>query len=235
MTHGFLVSDADNTLWNTDKVFAGAQLLVLEKVEKITGRTADRKNRLAFVRQFDQEIAQRHEAGLRYPPILLIDAITTALTSSSIASHHTNDIIEAYFAALAQKPKLRPGVRTTLRSLQDSDVTIVVASEGKEERLRGNLDSHNLTGLVSDLVVGKKNRDFFDVLYQRGGTAYPKVCVGDQLDRDIAPAKEAGFTTLYFPGGFRPSWEFELGTPDADRIIHSYADVSDAFVLRNAA
>jgi hypothetical protein len=28
--------------------------------------------------------------------------------------------------------------------------------------------------------------------------------IGDQLDRDIGPAKEAGLRTIYFPGGFAP-------------------------------
>jgi putative hydrolase of the HAD superfamily len=33
--------------------------------------------------------------------------------------------------------------------------------------------------------------------------------IGDQLDRDIRPAKEAGLRTIYFPGGFRPGWEVD--------------------------
>ena len=37
--------------------------------------------------------------------------------------------------------------------------------------------------------------------------------IGDQLDRDIAPAKAAGLITVYFPGGFRPKW-----TPDESSI-----------------
>ena len=37
--------------------------------------------------------------------------------------------------------------------------------------------------------------------------------IGDQLDRDIAPAKEAGLKTIYFPGGFVPRW-----TPDEAKI-----------------
>jgi len=31
--------------------------------------------------------------------------------------------------------------------------------------------------------------------------------IGDQLDRDIAPAKAAGLITIYFPGGFQPKWQ----------------------------
>jgi putative hydrolase of the HAD superfamily len=46
-----------------------------------------------------------------------------------------------------------------------------------------------------------------------------EVCfmVGDQLDRDIALAKHAKFHTIYFPGGFKPSW-----TPTEDGVAPEY-------------
>ena len=31
--------------------------------------------------------------------------------------------------------------------------------------------------------------------------------IGDQLQRDIAPAKAAELTTIYVPGRFKPRWE----------------------------
>jgi ribonucleotide monophosphatase NagD (HAD superfamily) len=37
----------------------------------------------------------------------------------------------------------------------------------------------------------------------------PAIVIGDQLDRDIAPAKQAGLITVFFPGGFRPKWQLD--------------------------
>lgn len=235
MSQGFLVTDADNTLWDTNKVFADAQLIILEQVEAAVGAKTDRRDRLAFVRQFDQNIAQRHEAGLKYPPELLIQALVDALGAAALSEKRVGEIVGVYFDMLAQKPRMRNGVRATLKWLNKAGVEIVVASEGREDRLRDNLDTHKLDTLVAGLVIGRKTREFFGDLYRLSADACPKVCVGDQLGRDITPAKEAGFTTLYFPGGFRPSWEFELGAQDADRIIKSYADVKDVFLLRDVA
>ena len=31
--------------------------------------------------------------------------------------------------------------------------------------------------------------------------------IGDQIARDMAPAKAAGLTTVYVPGAFKPRWE----------------------------
>ena len=32
------------------------------------------------------------------------------------------------------------------------------------------------------------------------------IMIGDQLDKDIAPAQEAGLIGVYYPGGFMPTW-----------------------------
>ncbi len=235
MTHGLLVTDADNTLWDTNKVFADAQLEILEQIEIEIGVPTNPHDRLAFVRQIDQGIAQRHEAGLNYPPELLVKAIVEALGSAALGDKKIDEIVASYFDVLTKTPRLRHGVRRTLKWLTKADVEIIVASEGDETRLRNNLDMHKLDTIVSDLVIGRKNREFFNGLFQRSGDSYPKVCVGDQLDRDILPANEAGFKTLYFPGGFRPSWEFDMAAQETDRVIKSYTEVKDAFALRDAA
>lgn len=49
--------------------------------------------------------------------------------------------------------------------------------------------------------------------------------VGDQLDRDIAPAKAAGVNTIYFPGGFQPRWAPDLQSIRPDHVIASFAEV----------
>ena len=71
--------DADNTLWDTDQVFAGAQLAMLAETELALELKAPPQDRLAFVRAIDQAIAARHHAGLRYPPRLLVRALSHAL------------------------------------------------------------------------------------------------------------------------------------------------------------
>ena len=71
--------DADNTLWDTDTVFADAQLGLLGQVERASGRKAAVEDRLALIRSVDQALAERHHAGLRYPPHLLARGIELVL------------------------------------------------------------------------------------------------------------------------------------------------------------
>jgi len=67
--------DADNTLWDTDGVFADAQLALLKELEDHLGVQFPEPDRLAFVRAIDQGLAERHHEGLRYPPRFLINWI----------------------------------------------------------------------------------------------------------------------------------------------------------------
>ena len=48
--------------------------------------------------------------------------------------------------------------------------------------------------------------------------------IGDQLDRDIAYARDAGFRTILFPGTFSPYW-LDNTEAEPDYVIHDYADV----------
>ena len=77
MTHRELVivTDADNTLWDTDAVFRDAQLLLLSRVESAVGAPCPEADRLLFVRRYDQALAQNHHLHLRYPPQLLVRSV----------------------------------------------------------------------------------------------------------------------------------------------------------------
>ena len=78
--------DADNTLWDTDGVFAQAQLKLLKGIENALGRSAPGEDRLDFVRQIDQAIAGRHHLGLRFPARLLVQAVAQALAGEDTES-----------------------------------------------------------------------------------------------------------------------------------------------------
>jgi hypothetical protein len=59
--------DADNTLWDTDAVFASAQLELLAGVEELVGIGSVATDPLAFIREIDQQLAERHhrDCGIR--------------------------------------------------------------------------------------------------------------------------------------------------------------------------
>ena len=231
---GLLVTDADNTLWDTNRVFAEAQLLLLQRIEAYASGFDEPRDRLEFVRRYDQRIAHKHVDGLKYPPELLVREIADRLRVP-LSPGETDKIVTEYTATLSRKPQLRRGVRATLEGLHRHGTTIIVASEGHESRVISNLQAHKLASLVDDIVVQEKSQEMFKRLFNSNGVGAPKVCIGDQLDRDIVPAKAAGFTTFYYPGGFRPSWEFDMEASDADYVIQNYSDIRGAFLSEDVA
>ncbi|WP_119304748.1 HAD family hydrolase [Dongia deserti] len=216
--------DADNTLWETDAVYATAQLDLLSAVEKAVGVVAPTEDRLGFVRSIDQSIAQRHHAGLRYPPKLLVKALALVLkgvppktatrrawqssdTDQTLSDDAAARIEGAFLSALRTLPALRTGVRNGLVALREAGSVVFIITEGGRDRVLRLARVHGLESLFDRVIEAPKGpRIYLRALrlLRRPANAF---MVGDQLDRDIRPAKEAGLKTIYFPGGFRPSWE----------------------------
>lgn len=102
-------------------------------------------------------------------------------------------------------------------SLAQLGCRIVVFTEGSREKCDALLRHYELREHVDQIVEGPKQVDTFRRLARLHVSKHPAIVVGDQLDRDIAPAKQAGLITIYFPGGFRPKW-----TPDEAAVMPDY-------------
>ena len=78
-----LVTDADNTLWDTNAVYAEGQLILLERTEEALQQTTGIVDRLGFVRAIDQQLAVLHGHDLRYPSELLALGIANAIAGAT--------------------------------------------------------------------------------------------------------------------------------------------------------
>ncbi len=231
--------DADNTLWDTDAVFANAQLDLLANVEKATEILGPKNNRLKFLREFDQEIATNHHKGLRYPPALLAHCIALGLRGASphtaanivlrgstelylLASDDAGRIELAFLELLRNTPKLRTGVQDGLRQLSEQGFTIIIITEGSKAKCDELLKVYELDFLIERVIESPKHPDLYRRVCRLGGGANLAVMIGDQLDRDILPAKEAGLQTIYFPGGFRPKWLPSEADAQPDYSVSSF-------------
>lgn len=234
--------DADNTLWDTDSVFATAQLNMLERVEKATGTVAATNDRLAYVRAVDQALAERHHAGLRYPPKLLVRGLEAALAgvpveraaraarrgsdTGSLSDSSVSEIEQAFFDDLSRSPEIRTGVREGLEALQMANCLVLVITEGQRTRIEKTMKRLHLGNLVDRIIEGPKRPELYQRVLRLVGPSKRAFMVGDQLDRDIAPAKAAGLETIHFSGGFRPRWTPEEGLIQPDHQIRTFSDVS---------
>lgn len=233
-----LITDADNTLWDTNQVFADAQLGLLKRVEVLAGRETAEADKLAFVRRHDQAIASKDHRGLKYPPIMLVRELWTALGGAPPSAFSESDgeaIAASFIEDLRKRPKLRKGVRQGVNRMVENGVHIWVVSEGRREIVDQALVNHGLDQAVSFVVIAQKTIDLYQRLAKRLPEDAHSICVGDQLDRDIEPAKRAGLRTAYFPGGFRPNWTNDAMREYADAVIDDYRDLIPLLEERVAA
>lgn len=235
--------DADNTLWDTDSVFAHAQRNLLERVETATGIATTANDRLAYVRSLDQAIAERHHARLRYPPRILVRGLEAALggvpaeraaraacrnsTLTRLPDCLVDEIEEAFFADLKCAPELRPGVYEGLDVLHAANCLVLVLTEGSRANVGKIAKRLTLDGFMSRIIEGPKRPELYRRVLRLAGTPKRAFMVGDQLESDIRPAKEAGLRTIYFPGGFRPRWEPVEAAVQPDYRVERFDEVPD--------
>lgn len=234
--------DADNTLWDTDGVFAAAQIGMLTEVVEHLGAPYPEGDPLAFVRAVDQAIAERHQDGLRYPPFMLVRGLEKALSGLAadaasraalrgrheyrIASDAAEAIAARFHAALAATPALRMGVRDGLETMLRSGVRLLVISEASKRRVETTATAHGILHFFERVLEGRKSAALYRrmlALTHAGGQAF---MVGDQMNRDIEPAGAAGLETIYFPGGFKPRWATTRGQIEPDHVVGDFTEVA---------
>ena len=240
--------DADNTLWDTNAVYAEAQLSLLAAVEEHVGQPLAAQNRLAWLRSIDQAVAERHHAGLRYPPRLLVKATALALTGRNVSAAArlawvggseeagmTEDDarrIEEHFSQdIRTKPSLRPGVRRGLERLKFAGCKVLVLTEGSRSKALALLQHHKLVDLVDRVIESRKEVRLFERVLSLTNNPSLAFMIGDQLDRDIQPAQQAGVTTVFFPGGFQPKWHPPESKVVPDYKVRSFDDAA-SFILQ---
>lgn len=238
MTQPVILSDADNTLWDTNSVFATAQVKLLHVIENAVGKHHLGDNRLGFVRLYDQAIAMAHHAHFRYPAALLARSLSLGLsgidaqsaanivlrgsdTSKTIDQVTIEHAVDIYSQELARVPELLPTVRDSLRYLKEADVSIYVLTEGRLKRQLEILAHHDLTQFFAGEFEVAKSTELFRRLRLRF-SPNETIVIGDQPDRDILPAKLAGCTTILVPSDFQPTWHSNDQYVDADLVATSF-------------
>lgn len=230
-----ILADADNTLWDTDSVFADAQLAMLANVDQhFPG--GEHLDPLAHVRAYDQALAQIDRRHLRYPPMLLVRALAlgnlghdaAAAARMAIAQRPSGElaglqegIVAAYFNALARIPALLPGVADGLELARRAGLDVWILTEGSADRQRTRAQVLGIADLVKGVSEAAKSQDQFDRQRRRFAPS-SLVVIGDQPDRDILPAQAAGCIGVLVPSRFRPGWIASTAWSAADHIAERF-------------
>lgn len=242
--------DADNTLWDTDGVFAAAQTGMLADVRRQLGAPDQDGDPLAFVRAVDQAIAERHQDGLRYPPVLLVRGLEKAFSGVApdaaaraamrgrhdyrISPDDADAVASRFRASLAATPPLRRGVRDGLEVMRRDGVRLLVISEASKGRVEATATSHGILHFFERVLEGRKSTALYRRMLALTHAAGRAFMIGDQMNRDIEPASAAGLETIYFPGGFQPRWSLAAGPVEPDHVIADFSEAADIVISAGA-
>ena len=236
-----LFTDADNTLWDTDAVFAAAQLALLAEVEEEAGRRHAGADRLAFVRTIDQALAAGHHSCLRYPPRLLTLAVAAALTGlppaqaarralkggirdGALSGTGAGAAEGSFLTAIRALPALRPGVREGLERLRSGGCRIFVVTEELRRKVAGIAAARPRRLSRPDHRIAEAPRSL-------SPRAAPRRHARARADgrRPARPRHRPGQgrrpRTIWFPGGFRPGWEPEVEAVRPDHVVAGFEEV----------
>ena len=224
-SHAVIVFDADNTLWDTNELYAQAQETLVARLEKLTGKRVV-GDRVAYLRRFDEEIAQNHPDGFRYPIRLLTERMYQELSGkvSSLppdAAAVFGEFEHEYLSTIAGSPQLFPGAKETLSALVAKGYRLVLLSEGDPVLVRDRLAGNAIRDYFTDVLVKKKVAGTFEDLRSLHGSEHATTffSVGDRLDVDMRLAAKAGYRTIFLPGKFRPfESSLDCWRPDATAV-----------------
>jgi putative hydrolase of the HAD superfamily len=240
-----ILVDADNTLWDTNRVYADAQEHLLNRVEEETGHEASKSmDRLQYVRQYDQTIAKHHHAGFRYPPELLCRALALGLRgiepeeaykvawaamseSGGLDTHIADGIQREFLEMLSRRPELRTGVREGMRLLRERGHSVTVVTEGERLEVVARIAEHDLSDAVGRVIEGRKDVALYRRVAKLLGEKAVFLMVGDQVNRDITPAQEAGMTAALFPSAFISVLTEAEAREKPDFTMTSFAEVAE--------
>jgi putative hydrolase of the HAD superfamily len=147
----------------------------------------------------------------------------------------------AFRTGLEAIPALFFGVAETLRGLRHrwpsgGRLAIALFTEGERGRVKRVIAAHGdeLAGVFDDIIFAPKDAQAFKDVRKRLATRLPTamragqraIMVGDALTRDIGPANEAGYTTVYRPAAFRGNEQPRTAAERPTYVIGEFAELS---------
>ncbi|MGQ9498214.1 MAG: HAD family hydrolase [Desulfotomaculales bacterium] len=223
MLHGIYIFDADNTLWDTHRIYIEGYRHLLSFLQEAGYLSTNFT--LATVFATDRTIIQaigKYEYDVTVLAMALVyqaqgldreTAINQAFAATPPDRHRkTAEQAARRFYAYQRDnpPPLFEGVRETLTTLYNSGNVLVLHSEGLPERVRETLAGYGLESLFHYLVLEHKSEASFRQAQSMGYRLYHQwantrdgecIVVGDSPQRDIVYGNLIGARTVMKPGG----------------------------------
>jgi putative hydrolase of the HAD superfamily len=247
-----MIVDGDNTLWDTNSVFADAQVNILKCLRR-SDSTFNLQDGFRKLRQIDDVLIKqygRHEYDFSVLVLALYHFFKgeeeEAAVRMACRAFETRTPSEGMDIAvkcgkqfkkdLRKFPALFKDSKKTLQTLKKRGAVLILSSEGDKERISRILNHYLMKRLFDHIMDGAKSVEQLKeaknvgtiILKNRHSTAAPKtVVVGDLLDRDILFGNKIGAITIYRPGGYKGRQTPQSKDEIPDYEIYEFREIID--------
>lgn len=224
-----VIFDGDNTLWDTDKLFACAQCAMLTSLRNSLLQL-DPQRDFTNLRKLDREIYIRtgiQEYNFEWLALALIgysrglpSEVAVKLAMEAPKAVPDADLIvsreaaKRFKEALSNPAELLPGSREVLAFIKEHrrkrQLVSILISEGNRDRVLRTIRFHGLNEngeLFDYMLFGKKDVHLFQQARSLGIKILREkharvIIIGDSLTSDIRPANLVGAISVYKPAAF---------------------------------
>ncbi len=230
MTNQFLLFDGDDTLWNTQPIYAQA-LEEFYKVLTCIGFGPRERLEQEFTND-NVEYVTAYGFGSRH----LGDLMATFYVRECLYIYHTeiNKQIRELLREIGNLvyeavPEVMPMARAVLRMLARDNILILYTA-GNVEVQWAKIDDTSMRELFDDVWITSR-KDGTDLLRRLESAHIPldgTIMVGNSIKSDVLPALEAGIKAIHFDNA---TWAYEdkvPETPEGVIRINTLLDVTHA-------
>ncbi|KAJ5619029.1 hypothetical protein N7510_003013 [Penicillium lagena] len=195
--------DLDDTLHDFRAASSQASTAVFERIHSLTSvnisaleTTYTEILRTSTASAFTEGRLSAEYRRERFSRLLQAHGVAQAVNVESL--------LDTYQTSLRRHLKLKPGAQSLLRTLHDQGKKILIVTEGPQDAQVWALQELGLTPWVDVLVTTNEMRRskvdglFQAVLEKHAIPASEMVYFGDNLARDIVPARELGISAVLF-------------------------------------
>lgn len=224
-----IVFDADDTLWDNQSYFDGAERVFVEELREYG--TAEELSETLFA----TESANMPVLGYGAKAVC-ISMMETALAVShgKIPGENLSRILSAAKSLLSLPAEPLPGVRKTLKALKDSGrYRLLLLTKGDMLDQQNKLRRSGLRHFFdrAEVVSNKSAKEYLDLCQSEGIRPEDMAMVGNSFKSDIQPVIEIGGYGVHIP--FHTMWRHEVveefGHPNIIRA-DSFEEIANIFL-----
>jgi putative hydrolase of the HAD superfamily len=219
--------DADDTLWVNETIFRDAEKQFINLLTDFAEKETISKKLF----EIEMQNLDLYGYGLKSFILSMIEA-ACVISDNKVSNKVINQIIAMGKKLIDHPVQLLEGVETVLKSLEETDYKVIVATKGDLLDQERKLERSNLGKYFHHVEVmsEKKEANYLKLLKHLDISPEEFLMVGNAFKSDVLPVLNIGGSAVHVP--FHTTWAHEVGNEqEAEKDFHSVEKITEILEL----